>query len=265
MPSAPLTYKTRHLPAPTSHPGAFSQGYWFESNRGAKQLLLRGRRGCRAGPEPHFYPPDSVIWSPSGSVQCSSAAPSPLVREPTCRAAENRPSCIRCVALDLGLAPVVMRSRWPRGAERQDRRRGLCRAGLRAAARGRAVAGVGTDGDLDSPPGRRAARRRVPGPGGAAARDGYWPRSSPRDRCRLRTVTSVVQRDLVSAVRVAARRSRRPVLREPWCRPACGPLSSRMARARAGSSVSTSNHGRAGRADVRSRHHSSGTRSTGPR
>src|SRR3954469_6649847 len=36
------------------------------------------------------------------------------------------------------------------------------------AARGRAVAGVGTDGDLGATPGRRAARRRVPGPGGAA-------------------------------------------------------------------------------------------------
>jgi hypothetical protein len=34
--------------------------------------------------------------------------------------------------------------------------------------RGRAVAGVGADGDLGSTPGRRAARRRVPGPGGAA-------------------------------------------------------------------------------------------------
>src|SRR3954470_22969922 len=65
---------------------------------------------------------------------------------------------------------------WSGGAEHQDRRRGLGRAGLGGAARGRAVAGVGADGDLRATPGRRAARRRVPGQGGAA--------TDPPDRVR---------------------------------------------------------------------------------
>ena len=67
----------------------------------------------------------------------------------------------------------------------------------------------------------------------------------------------------VSAARVTARRSTRPVPREPWGRPACGPHSSRAGRVRAARLRST--RARAGRAAVRSRHHSSGTRSTGPR
>ena len=67
----------------------------------------------------------------------------------------------------------------------------------------------------------------------------------------------------VSAARVTARRSTRPVPREPWGRPACGPPSTRAGRGRAARPRPT--RARAGRAAVRSRHHNSGTRSTGPR
>lgn len=67
----------------------------------------------------------------------------------------------------------------------------------------------------------------------------------------------------VSAARVTARQSRRPVPREPWGRPACGPRLPRAGRRRASRPRST--HARAVRAAVQSRHHSSGTRSIGPR
>jgi hypothetical protein len=57
---------------------------------------------------------------------------------------------------------------------RWSRAPGSTSRGLGGAARGRALAGVGADGDLGSTLGRRAARRRVPGPGGAT------PDPSPR-------------------------------------------------------------------------------------
>ena len=112
----------------------------------------------------------------------------------------------------------------------------------------------------------RPARSLHPGRGGRT-------RLPPRGllAVRLRCSSELVVRHFgcvahgVSAARVTARRSTRPVPRAPWGRPACVSPSSRAGRVRAGASASTSNHGLAGRAAVRSRHHSSGTRSTGPR